>query len=214
MSIPYTYTIAKVDAAARCMEVVFQSEGRREMRVCTRIPAKGESLDAVMDEYAPVTYWHSQEVELEIPEVGLSGGAVEGQSLHLLPADEPKTVASTRKRKLAEIADWRYKLETAGVRVGPTLILTDRGSQAQITGAYTTLKNGLLPSVNWKGSDGNWAPLTLAEIEPVAAAVAQHVQACFDAEMALCARVDEAAAKEATEGAAAAIAAIEAVVLA
>lgn len=197
MSIPYTYTIVKVDETARCMEVVYRSPNRQEMRVSARIPFKGESLDAVVDQFAPTGFWYTQEAELEIPQVGATGGLIAGETMQVASADLMAGVTSieeVRRRKLVDIANWRYAKEVGGVMVGSAMVRTDRESQAQITGAYTTLKNGLIASVNWKAADGSWVPLTLAEIEPIAAAVAQHVQACFNAEMALTEQVDQALA--------------------
>lgn len=83
--------------------------------------------------------------------------------------------------KLALLADLRFRKETAGIVVGGVGIKTDRESQALISGAYSSLKNGLLTSIDWKGATG-WVTVTLAQLEPIAQAVANHVQACFTRE--------------------------------
>lgn len=83
--------------------------------------------------------------------------------------------------KLALLADLRFQKETAGIVVGGVSIKTDRESQALISGAYSSLKNGLLTSIDWKGANG-WVTVTLAQLEPIAQAVASHVQACFTRE--------------------------------
>ncbi|MEN6402942.1 MAG: DUF4376 domain-containing protein, partial [Armatimonadia bacterium] len=82
--------------------------------------------------------------------------------------------------------------ETSGVVVGGAKIRTDRESQATVTGAFVTLSQGLVQSVDWKAEDGVWVQLTLAEITPIAAAVASHVQACFTAERLLAQQINAA----------------------
>jgi hypothetical protein len=73
MSIEYTYEIVKVDEAARVMEVVYSSEGRQTMHIGARLPFEGESLEAVIQMYAPVAYWLEQEMPVVVPTVGTSG---------------------------------------------------------------------------------------------------------------------------------------------
>jgi hypothetical protein len=73
MSITYTYEIIKVDEAARCMEVVYSSEGRQTMHIGARLPFVGETLEAVVQMYAPVALWREQEAQVVVPEVGAAG---------------------------------------------------------------------------------------------------------------------------------------------
>jgi hypothetical protein len=73
MSIAYTYEIVSVDPAARCMEIVYSSEGRQTMHIGARLPFEGESLEAVVEMYSPVAYWLEQEAAVVVPEVGTSG---------------------------------------------------------------------------------------------------------------------------------------------
>lgn len=103
--------------------------------------------------------------------------------------------------KQRELAAARYITETGGVVIAGATIRTDRESQAQLSSAYTSLKAGLISSTEWKASDG-WATVTLAEIEPIAKVVAQHVAACFARER----RISELAA---AAGAAAELAGID-----
>lgn len=93
----------------------------------------------------------------------------------------PPTLEEVKAGKLQQLASYRYERETAGIVIGGMTIKTDRESQSQLNSAYTSLKSGLIASTEWKG-EGGWATLTLAEIEPVAQAVAAHVAACFSVE--------------------------------
>lgn len=91
MSITYNYEIIAVDQAARCMEVVYTSEGRQTMHIGTRLPYVGEALEAVIGMYSPVAYWHEQEQTVQVPQVGASGTIVPPS----MPSEEP-AVASVQ----------------------------------------------------------------------------------------------------------------------
>jgi hypothetical protein len=105
-------------------------------------------------------------------------------------------VARAKVVKKQEIAAWRYRIEVSGISVNGARILTDRESQAQLTGALMSLQAGLLQSINWKDANGAFVALTLMEVQAIATAVAQHVQSSFDAEKDYCAQVDAAATVE------------------
>ena len=171
MSIAYTYEIIKVDAQARVMEIVYSAQGHQTMHIGARLPYAGESVDAVVNMYAPVRFWEEQQAEIVVPALGAGV---------FTPDDgTPKTVQAAKEMKLAELSAWRYSLETAGINVNGAAVRTDRESQAALTSAYVSLSNGLLTSVDWKTSNGAWVALTLAEIAPIAKAVAEHVQRAF-----------------------------------
>lgn len=73
MSIEYTYEIVSVNEQARCMEVVYKSEGRQTQHIGARLPYEGETLEAIVKMYAPVQYWISQELPVVVPSVGATG---------------------------------------------------------------------------------------------------------------------------------------------
>lgn len=73
MSITYTYEIIKVDQDARCMEVVYSSEGNPTMHVGARLPFEGEALEDVIAMFAPVPYWESLKTPVVVPAVGTTG---------------------------------------------------------------------------------------------------------------------------------------------
>jgi len=182
MSIAYSYKIISKDIAAKVMEVVYTSPGRSPVHVGTRLPYVGESELAVIQMYAPVAYWREQDMEVQDVEVGKTGDVTP-------PDVEPTTLGTAKQAKAAAIAAWRYALEISGVVVGGSVVLTDRESQAQLTGAYQTLKDGLVSSIDWKTGDGSFVTITLAEVTALAQAVAQHVQASFTQEKNLLAQV-------------------------
>lgn len=195
MTIPFTYTVVRVDSDARCMDVVFESPGRPSVTVGTRIPRKGENLDLVMESYAPIGYWGELDQDLEAPEVGSRGASGVAALLQVAApefASDMTTVAQVRERRMRDIANWRYQKEVGGINLNGSLIRTDRESQASVGSAYSSLKNGLVDRVSWKTGDGTWVELTEVEISVVASAVARHVRDCFDAEKELVEQLDQA----------------------
>ncbi len=88
------------------------------------------------------------------------------------------TFADVKANKLADLAAKRFAVETAGTTVGGSIIKTDRESQAQLNSALTALQGGMIPDTPWKAANG-WAVVTLAQIQPIAQAVATRVRACF-----------------------------------
>lgn len=72
-SIPYTYKIVRVDEAARCMEIVYTSPGRQPVLVGARLPYAGESVETVVKMYSPVPRWQLEDLEVQIPNVGMVG---------------------------------------------------------------------------------------------------------------------------------------------
>ena len=83
------------------------------------------------------------------------------------------------KNKL--LALYRYRFEVKGIELNGLFIPTDRSSQSMINGAYASLKNGLINTIDFKCID-KWETATLETLEPIAKAVAEHVQKCFSAE--------------------------------
>lgn len=73
MSIPYTYEIIAVHEEGRCMEVVYRADGHPTQHIGARLPYQGETLEAVIDMYAPVQYWLSLQTPVVVPQVGLTG---------------------------------------------------------------------------------------------------------------------------------------------
>lgn len=101
-------------------------------------------------------------------------------------AIDPTPPIRTQSSLLAELATNRWQVETGGILVAGHPVATDRESQTQLTSAYASLQNGLIANTPWKAEDGSFTLVTLAELEPVAQAVAAHVRACFAAEEIHC----------------------------
>lgn len=97
----------------------------------------------------------------------------------------PRTLEAVRATLMARLADHRWRKETGGVQLqGGQTIKTTREAQAQISSTYSALQSGLVQAADWK-AEGGWVAVTLAEFEPIAQAVATHVQRCFTAEKAV-----------------------------
>lgn len=102
MSISYKYTIANVDEAARCMEVIYEADGYQKMHIGARLPFEGEPLEEVVRMYAPVSYWEQSNKPVAAVQVGLSGDLGEAAAIPSNPAE----VAVTRRNALLAASDW------------------------------------------------------------------------------------------------------------
>ena len=94
------------------------------------------------------------------------------------------TLDEMKAAKLAELKAYRRTKEEAGINLNGVEIATDRESQAMIGNAVAGLR--LKPegsTVNWKAENGTFV-LDLATLEAIAGAVFDHVQACFNDEIA------------------------------
>ena len=76
MSIQYSYEIVAVNEAARCMEVLYTSDGNPDVRMGARLPYEGEALEDVIKAYAPVSYWIELKTAVVVPQVGTAGVVV------------------------------------------------------------------------------------------------------------------------------------------
>ena len=132
------------------------------------IPA--DVVEITADYYAFLMQPHGEDKQIGADENG-----------YPIVIDKPRPVR-TQESLLAEVSAKRWQVETGGIVIGGAPIATDRESQAQLTSAYTSLKGGLIADTPWKAADGIFTLVTLAELEPVAQAVAVHVRSCFDAE--------------------------------
>jgi hypothetical protein len=73
MALNYTYEIISADAQARCMEVVYSSEGFGTRHISARLPYEGESLEDIIKMYSPVAAWLEQQNTVVAPEIGTTG---------------------------------------------------------------------------------------------------------------------------------------------
>jgi len=160
--------------------------GRTDYSIDLPVPApRGAALDAFIMAYAPTAWFERKEAVADgSPDASLdflSGvlGVEQGAGAVSLPAD---TLEGAKARKLAELAEWRYRREIGGVVVGGARIKTDRESQATVTAALISITQGLATSIDWKAEGGVWITLGLPQITGIAQAVVAHVQACFTLE--------------------------------
>lgn len=139
--------------------------------------------DMVNEAYDPLTQSRS-----EAPVLSFKNGRISAAYSIV-----EKTLQTIQSEMLQRLADYRFVCETQGLDLESGLrILTDRESQSQLCNAYTTVKTGLIPDTDWKCRNG-WQVVTLAEIEPIAKAMAAHVRACFRAEREVATEIGGAA---------------------
>jgi hypothetical protein len=98
-----------------------------------------------------------------------------------------ETIKETRK---AAVAAKRYEVEVGGASVGGISIPTDREGRKNLRDARDALAEGLLERVDFKTPAG-WAAFTsAAQVIPLVATAAQHVQSAFTTEKAHCDAID------------------------
>ena len=95
-------------------------------------------------------------------------------------AERVAEIAVLKGRIKEMVTERRWVSETSGITLpNGVKIKTDRESQSQLNSAYNCLKNGLLAVTPWKAEGDVWVDVSVTEIEPIARAVATHVNVCF-----------------------------------
>lgn len=89
MSIEYTYKIVNVDESARCMEIVYSADGHKTMHIGARLPFEGETLEEVIDVFAPIALWAQNKLTVIVPTVGQTG-TIKPADPVTANAEEPK----------------------------------------------------------------------------------------------------------------------------
>ena len=99
--IEYAYSIISVDQAARCMEIVYSSSGRQTMHIGARLPYEDETLDAVLQMYAPIAFWVQAEQQVQVP-------PLESGSLSYNPPapPTPSELAYAQRATALQSSDW------------------------------------------------------------------------------------------------------------
>lgn len=87
----------------------------------------------------------------------------------------------------SKIAETRYNKEVGGLNVNGITIKTDRESQSMLIGA--TVLVGDEEILKWK-TEAGFIDLTGLQIKAIAAAVRNHIQACFNREAELLAELE------------------------
>lgn len=119
----------------------------------------------------------------------------DGTQDHLIPAGwmecspeqamliaAPKAEAVTVDGLKAIVTAGRWDVETSGITLATGVrVATGIDDQNRITSVVANAERAGLQEVDFKAAEG-WVTVTLAELQSIATAVAQHVQACFSAE--------------------------------
>lgn len=104
MNIQYTYEVVSVDEAARCMEIVYSSEGHQTMHIGARLPYEGESVEDVVKMFEPTILWAEKTRPVLTPQVGVTGTVVSATGQHG-NTPTPLTDDAARARRNRELAD-------------------------------------------------------------------------------------------------------------
>lgn len=105
---------------------------------------------------------------------------------------EAPSLAAAKVRKLAELAERRWRAEIGGITIGALPVATDAAAQAKLTGAVVASLLDNAYSVRWKLADGTFALLDHETLITAAQSVRAHVQGCFDHEAVLADQINAA----------------------
>lgn len=112
-------------------------------------------------------------------------------------ADADNIVLQLNINELSKkIASYRYNKEVGGITYNNQFIRTDRESQTQFLSVYTSMKNSLITSIDYKISDNNWITLNSTEVNAIAQALSSHVQKCFSTEKQLIDKIKNITSKD------------------
>jgi hypothetical protein len=144
MNITYTYEIISVDQQARCMEVVYTSEGMPTMHIGTRLPYEGETLEDIVQMYAPVRYWE----EINTPVVTVTPG--QSGSIVVQPIVPNATeIALARRTQLLVNSDWTQLADVPLSAERRAQWATYRQALRDITD-----QSGFPDNINWPATPG------------------------------------------------------------
>lgn len=115
---------------------------------------------------------------------------VSHKQVAMTKAEQAERDAEVRAEWTQRIADRRFQLETGGTTINGMKIVTERDSQALITGAAVQAILDPAYVLRWKTPAG-FVELSATEVLGLASAVRAFVQACFDREADLLAAVDD-----------------------
>lgn len=144
-------------------------------------PFSGNTENMAVEAYAYIKTLPEWAAAIDDDE-GESSPAGESLPVFVPPDVAEMQLDQAKAAMIAALAAYRFGRETGGVTVNGINILTDRESQATLTGAYVAVQLKPTRLIKWKGSDGVWTQIDKATVEFLAGAVADHVEACFDVE--------------------------------
>ena len=130
MSMTYTYEIVSVDQIARCMEVVYTSEGNPTMHIGARLPYEGETVEAVVNLYAPVRYWEENKLAVVQIAAGLTGEITVATPQEPTDAELAAKAAAEAEATMYEQAAFEKKVAAALIKFG---VLQADPTEIQVT---------------------------------------------------------------------------------
>lgn len=94
-----------------------------------------------------------------------------------------RTLEERRQDLLREATSRRWDVETGGIELNGVRVGTTLDDQNRLSGVLSAIALGGLEVVDFKAQSG-WVQLTALQLQGIALAISQHVQACFSAERA------------------------------
>jgi hypothetical protein len=180
MNISYNYEIKRVDEEFKVMDVEYTSVGLSSVTVSARLPFTGESVADVVDAFAPFGIWAMESATYDVPAVGVTGSKV--SATVDTKTEEILTLESAKDAKVKEIAEWRKSAIETPFRSGDYLVAADQKTLNTLNSIKANLSSGVYSSVNFRFEDGEFASLSLTNIDAIIADVSLLMQSIFDDE--------------------------------
>lgn len=182
MSIEYTYEVVSVDENAKCMEILYRSEGRESLHIGARLPFEEETLDSIVAMYAPIAYWLERDRQVVAVTVGSKGT--------MLPdSAAPLTLEEARTAKCGYVAQRMEALTRTPITVGAYSVSANLNSLTSALLAYTALKEGIVSSADFKTANGSTMQLDLDTAKELLGMLTSRVQQLLAEEQTLLAAV-------------------------
>ncbi len=155
------------------------------------------ALNPVPQNLTDIEYWrespqatvfdeYTQRLGAEILTVDASKRVVNvtNEVVALTAQEIEATLNAVKSAAKERVTAKRYEVETSGVTLGNGIVVgTDKLSQAMVSSAFNHLGNNPTKTLDWK-SVGGWVTIDKAQLDAIADAVGNHVQAAFSNEKA------------------------------
>jgi hypothetical protein len=100
-----------------------------------------------------------------------------------MPLEPERSLEEWKASLKADATAARWNHETGGITIGGVQVGTTLDDQNRLSGVLSAIQLGGLESVDFKAQSG-WTQLTAEQLQGIALAISNHVQACFTAERA------------------------------
>lgn len=178
--ISYTYKIQKVDATSKVMEIEYSADGYATLLIGARLPLLSETLEQVVQSYAPIGTWVQEKAEVQVPAEGRVGTI--SSSPEVASAN---SLEEAKQAKVWDLVKWRQSADMVGITASGAHFATGQQVQQSLITSLVAMQSNLIPSAYVIASDGRYVNLTLPQLTTAATAVMQRARVLSEQEQIL-----------------------------